>query len=152
MNEKLRIEKMKASDIDAVYALELDVYAEDPSPVEWFIEGVKSETAFYFVAYYGEELVGYCGIYLNTSVSPNYCKIGTIVVNQRFRTRGIGTALMEKMFAIAQENKINRIKLEVSTKNNAVALYSKLGFQIEETIENFYDEINEDAYVMWRYS
>lgn len=142
---------MTAADIDAVYAMELEVFDDAPWPRDWFDEGVNDPDGYYFLAYSDSILVGYCGMYNVTSKTPNYCKIAKLAVKQDFRRRGIGNLLMHKMLDTAEQLGLDTVKLEVSTKNGAVKLYRSLGFKIEETIENYYEKSGEDAYIMWRF-
>ena len=68
-----------------------------------------------------------------------------------FRRKGIGKTLMQKMLDTAKELRLDRAKLEVSTKNPAVKLYEALGFKIEEFHENYYDKSGDEGYIMWWY-
>ena len=154
----LRIEKMVAGDIDKVYAMHLENSDDDPSKyvLDWLNGTISDPFGYFFIAYYDSELVGYCGMYHNTPKSnpdievPDYCKIGNIVVKKDFRRRGVGKLLMCKMLDTAKNLGVTRTKLEVDTDNGAVELYKSLGFQIEETVEQFYDD-GGDAYIMWLY-
>jgi len=160
MNEFLRIEKMTADDIGIVYALYLSDIDDDPNRYEinWLSETIDDPYGYLFVAYWGDELAGYCGGYHNTPISnpeiqiPDYFKIGQITVKKSFRRKGIGKSLMLKMLDTARELGLGRIKLEVSIKNEgAIKLYESFGFKIEQTEVHFYDD-GDDAYIMWRYS
>ena len=156
MNETIRIEKMTIDDIPAAYAINLEANKDDPWPMEWFKEdfnGVDPEepTPYWFLAYYQDELAGFCGMYHNTSFAQHYCKIGTLAVSPAFQRKGIGKALMQKVLDTTKELGLDRAKLEVSTKNPAVKLYEALGFKIEEFHEKYYDKSGDDGYIMWWY-
>jgi len=151
MFEGLRIEKLISENIDMVYDLYKTAFGERSSTLEWLNDSLTDPDAYIYVAYLADEFVAFCGMYHNTSITPHYCKIGNIVVKEKFRGKGIGKTLMKKMLDTAKELGLDRIKLEVDTKSNAVKLYESLGFIIEKTEKNFYDN-GADAYVMWRYS
>ena len=60
-------------------------------------------------------------------------KIEYVFVSQKYRNKGIATALMDKSFKIAQLKRIKNILLNVDIKNvNAIKLYEKLGFKLNK--------------------
>ena len=71
-----------------------------------------------------------------------------IGILERYRGKGIGTALFQQLEEWAKKSQISRLELTVVTKNEAgVALYRKSGFEIDGTKRNslmidgtFYDE------------
>jgi len=81
LSDILKIEKMTADDIDAVYTLHLNNSDDDPNEYvyDWLNETVDDPFGYLFTAYWGDELVAYCGIYHNTPISnpeisiPDYC-------------------------------------------------------------------------------
>ena len=148
MTNELNIMRMLPEHVERVYAIELEVFADDPAPLSWFTDSFLDPASYYYVAFWNDELVGYCGMYHNTSFAVHYCKIAAITVKENFRGKGIGKALMATMLDNAKELGLSQAKLEVSTKNDAIKLYKAFGFEVTETIENFYDEIGEDAYIM----
>jgi len=159
MSDIFTIAKMTAGDIGAAYALHLGSSDDDPSGhvIEWLNETVDDPFGHFFVAYWGDDMVAYCGMYHNTPISnpeissPDYCKIGDIVVKKEFQGKGIGKRLILKVLETAKELGVGRTKLEVETTNErAVKLYESLGFKIEETVEGFYDD-GADAYIMWHH-
>ena len=57
-------------------------------------------------------------------------EINTVVVNPRYRRRGIATKLIETALKIAKEKHIEIVKISVEAKNVfAVELYAKVGFK-----------------------
>ena len=64
MNENLIIKKMTADDIDIVYAVHLNNLGNDPEGhiINWLNETINDPYGYFFVAYWGGELVGYCGM------------------------------------------------------------------------------------------
>ena len=147
--QNIKIEKMTVDDIDKIYKLELEIFKDDPWPVEWFHEGLSDYEGHYFIAYLDDEIAGYCGMYHISSSLPNYCQISKLAVLQQFRRRGIGKILMLKMLDKARELGLNSAMLEVNTKNDALEFYKLLGFEIKEFKENYYKKSGDDAYIMW---
>jgi ribosomal protein S18 acetylase RimI-like enzyme len=59
-----------------------------------------------------------------------YLNIHDIVVYERFRSKGLGKALMEKLVEISVERDYCKITLEVREDNQvAQSLYRSLGFE-----------------------
>ena len=66
MNECINIRKMTASDICDVYSLHLSDSDDNPNRyvINWLNETVDDPCGYYFVAFWDDELVGYCGMYI----------------------------------------------------------------------------------------
>lgn len=59
--------------------------------------------------------------------------INYFVIDEKHRKKGIGNKLINKIFEIAKENKIDNIELIVNSKNkNALEFYKKLKFEEEK--------------------
>ena len=151
MLEHLRIEKLISENIDMVYELYRTAHGDNLSTLEWLKDSLSDPNAYIYIAYFENEIIAFCGMYHNTSCTPRYCKIGNIVVKEKYRRKGIGKTLMKIMLDTTSELGVDVTKLEVETKNNAVQLYKSMGFIIEKTEKCFYDN-GADAYIMWRYS
>ena len=71
--------------------------------------------------------------------------INNIVVSEKYRNKGIATALIN--FAISKFNDLKNVFLEVNDKNiNAVNLYKKLGFKVIDVRMRYYGI--DDALIM----
>ena len=82
----------------------------------------------------GEKVLGYLEIRLVDGVID----IMNLFVNEEDRKKGVATALMNKMI---EEEDYSRIMLEVNENNNeAIRLYSKLGFKEISLRERYYGE------------
>ena len=72
------------------------------------------------------EIVGFAGIFINIDI----VEVMNIVVKKNCRHQGIGQKLLEALIQIARQTKLDRLSLEVNSKNEpAVNLYKKLGFK-----------------------
>lgn len=77
--------------------------------------------------------------FLLCSAVGREAEILTIAVAFNARRQGVGTALLNKLFAFAQKNNITRILAEVSVENEkAISLYLKNGFQITGRRKEYY--------------
>ena len=95
---------------------------------------IISDTDSVYNYYDGEKVLGYLEIRLVDGVVD----IMNLFVNEEDRRKGIATSLMEEM--INNEN-YSRIMLEVNENNNeAMRLYTKLGFKEISLRERYYGE------------
>lgn len=76
--------------------------------------------------------------YLEIRLVDGVIDIMNLFVSEEERRKGIATALMSEMI---NKEKYNRIMLEVNENNNeAIRLYTKLGFKEISFRERYYDE------------
>lgn len=91
------------------------------------------------VILWDNEIVGFANFY--EVKEGQYCSIGNVVVNSRYRNRGFGTFLITVMETIAK-TKYNVSEIHLSCFNanmNGLFMYSKLGYKpykIEKYIKN----------------
>ena len=95
---------------------------------------VISDTDSVYNYYDGDKVLGYLEIRLVDGVVD----IMNLYVNEEERRKGIATSLMEEMI---KTEDYSRIMLEVNENNNeAMRLYSKLGFKEISLRERYYGE------------
>ena len=77
------------------------------------------------------EVIGNLEIFFGRhSLSYHTAGISTVVVNPRYRRRGIAMKLVESALNVAKEKNIEIVKIDVEAKNTpAVKLYTKAGFK-----------------------
>lgn len=75
-----------------------------------------------------------CGIatlYLQPYKKLAHQCLFAIIVDEKYRGRGVGTKLLEDLIALARERfKLELLHLEVYERNPAIRIYEKLGFQV----------------------
>lgn len=95
---------------------------------------IISDTDSVYNYYDGEKVLGYLEIRLVDGVVD----IMNLFVNEEDRRKGVATALMEEMI---KTEDYSRIMLEVNeTNDEAMRLYSKLGFKEISLRERYYGE------------
>ena len=78
--------------------------------------------------------------------------ISNVAVREKFRKRGVASALIDAMNSYCIVNNAEFITLEVRVSNTpAVNLYEKSGFENLGRRKNFYSAPNEDAFIMTKY-
>ncbi|MBO5154966.1 MAG: ribosomal protein S18-alanine N-acetyltransferase [Eubacterium sp.] len=142
----MTIREMSASDIDAVAALEAEIFSM-PWSARGFADTLYREDVLFLVACDGEKLLGYVGVYCTADEG----EITNVAVVQSARRRGVGRALIGELIHALADREIFRIVLEVRASNEpAIRLYEQEGFAVVGTRKNFYEKPTEDAYVMVR--
>lgn len=135
--------RAEEKDIEDIENLEKECFSTPWSQTA-IKEAMENNTAF-FIAKKGEETVGYIGI--SAVLDEGY--ITNVAVSQKKRRKGIGTALLNRVFSFARDNNLSFVSLEVRVSNqNAISLYTALGFKEEGKRKNFYDKPKEDALIL----
>lgn len=142
----MMIREMTASDIDAVAALEAELFSM-PWSAQGFADTLCREDVLFLVACEDDSLLGYVGVYCTADEG----EITNVAVAQTARRRGIGQELLRHLIDQLVQRGIGRIVLEVRVSNDpAIRLYEKQGFVTMGKRKNFYEKPTEDAYVMVR--
>ena len=101
----------------------------------------------YVVRTPGCAVAGFCAFWLVF----DEIHINNIAMRPRFRGQGMGTALMHRVLAEAGQLGARRATLEVRASNQqALSLYTRLGFYVAGTRRNYYTNPVEDALILWR--
>ncbi len=108
--------------------------------LEWIASGNKL-----FVAIENGRFLGHIGI--STVLDEGY--IANVAVKPECRKKGVATLLVERIFALASDEGLSFVSLEVRESNSpAISLYEKMGFKTEGKRKNFYRNPDEDALIM----
>jgi len=146
MSDKLVIRRLTDDDVEPLSAIESASFSM-PWSAEDFAALLTRDYCVYYVAELDGEVAGCCGM-------TNICNEGNIdnvVVAEKFRGRGIATALLERLLEEGDSLGITAYTLEVRVSNTpAIHVYEKLGFVSEGIRPNFYEKPTEDANIMWK--
>ena len=137
---------MRKSDLPAVAKLE-EKYFSVPWSEHALKQSLEKPEYLFFVASEKGEAVGYGGV-LKVLDEGN---ILNIVVDERFRGRGIGRELTRTLLEEGKRQGMQAFTLEVRVGNvSAIRLYESLGFVSEGVRKHFYEKPVEDALIMWK--
>jgi L-phenylalanine/L-methionine N-acetyltransferase len=99
-------------------------------------------------------VVGSVSLLVNQRARRHHAADLGIAVDERYHGRGVGTALLEAVLALADDwLNLHRVELTVATANaHAVRLYRRYGFEIEGTLRDyaFTDGAYADVFAMGR--
>jgi ribosomal-protein-alanine N-acetyltransferase len=108
-------------------------------------EACQSKCGISLVCELEDEIVGYCLMW--TSLDEG--NITNVAVDERYRNKGDGRALMKTLETYGLERGIRNFYLEVRKSNeSAVRMYQNAGYKPVGIRKNFYEKPAEDAIIM----
>jgi ribosomal-protein-alanine N-acetyltransferase len=142
----VHVQAMRRRHVRSVLKIEQVVYPRPWSASLFLSELALRSTRAYFVARIGRELVGYAGLMM--TVDDGH--VTTIAVDPKWHRHKIGTRLLLVLAREAIARGATSLTLEVRmTNRGAQELYRRFGFGPVGVRKNYYQEVNEDALVMW---
>ena len=140
----IQVVTMAEEHISALAQLEKECFA-DPWSEKALAEELTNPNAVFRVALIDEEVAGYVGM-LHVLDEGDICNVA---VFDKFRRRGVATALIQHLVDYAVENQLSFITLEVRESNmGAQKFYETMGFETIGIRKNFYDNPKEHAILL----
>ncbi len=137
---------MKRRHLRGVMAIERQVYPRPWSPNLFLSEMAETRNRCYLVARIDREVVGYGGL-IGYGEEAHVTNIAVDPLHHRHK---IGTRLLHDLIQNAILLGADAVSLEVRVSNwGAQRLYGRFGFRPVGVRKNYYQEINEDALIMW---
>jgi ribosomal-protein-alanine N-acetyltransferase len=145
---QLKIESMRIEDLEDVLEIEGLSFATPWSRNSFLYELLENERAIYLVARNQfNKVIGYIGMW----VVFDEGHITNLAAHPSYRRQGVGKALMEHLIAVARDNDVKNLTLEVRRSNlSAQELYQKIGFVHMGVRRKYYLDNKEDALIMWK--
>ena len=144
MSEAL-IRRMELKDLDAVAAIEAATFARPWSRASFEQELTRNVAARYLGAELEGQVVGYAGAWIILDESH----VTNIAIEENFRGRGIGKQLTAGLMQYLSNLGAAYATLEVRVSNErAQNLYRSLGFVSIGKRKKYYEDNNEDAFLM----
>ena len=136
---------MRLKDVEVVAAIEKETFARPWSPDSFRQELTRNVVARYLVAEEDGQILGYAGAWVILDESH----ITNIAVREDARGRGLGKRLTAELLQILSNLGAGYATLEVRVSNlRAQNLYKSLGFISVGKRKRYYEDNNEDAYLM----
>ncbi len=143
---RVEVTRMRRRHLRGVMAIERRVYARPWSPNLFVAEMTEPNNRCYLVARIDKAVVGYAGLICY----GDEAHITNIAVDPQHQRRRIATRLLYEQMFQAIEMGANAVSLEVRVTNYfAQRLYARFGFRPAGVRRNYYQELNEDALIMW---
>ncbi len=145
MTPELEIRQLAYADLPQVIAIERRAFPT-PWSLAMFVLELSKPSGICLAALEDGEMVGY----LVCSRYDTVWHVMNVAVDDRLLRRGIATALMERLFGLADKPN-EQYTLEVRTSNDgAIRLYERFGFRAAGRRRAYYHDNREDALIMWR--
>lgn len=143
---RLEVGRMRRRHLRGVMAIERQVYARPWSPNLFIAEMTEPNNRCYLVARVDRAVVGYAGMICY----GDEAHITNIAVDPQQHRRHIGSRLLLEQMTEAIEMGAQAVSLEVRVTNwGAQRMYGRFGFRPVGIRRNYYQELNEDALIMW---
>lgn len=134
----MEIRKMREGDVAEAYSLICSSLDEHFAP----------EVVSYFLAQWPSGQVVACdlsghviGYLAGARLSSGRCSIALFCIGPAYRSRGIGTMMLERFRHFATMEGMSAIQLEVKESNLAARrFYTRNGFSVTETLPAFYND------------
>ncbi|MCI0634025.1 MAG: ribosomal protein S18-alanine N-acetyltransferase [Actinobacteria bacterium] len=137
---------MRRRHLRGVMAIERQVYPRPWSPNLFISEMAESRNRCYLVARIDRQVVGYGGLICYGEEAH----ITNVAVDPDLQRRKIGMRVLNDLILAAIEMGADAVSLEVRVTNwGAQRLYGRFGFHPVGVRKNYYQEIGEDALIMW---
>ena len=139
------VDLMTVDDLPAVHVIERESFST-PWPSHAYRQELESNRlAHYIVARWGDEIVGFAGIWLLVDEAH----VTTFATRRAWRRQGIGERLLLALLDLAIARGAHEATLEVRPSNApARRLYEKYGFKVVGVRPRYYSDNNEDALIM----
>lgn len=135
-------------DLPVLVSLDREYFADTAWPIEQFREELSGPTRKFIIGESDEVVIAYAGAFLPSA--GGVADLMTIAVNPNFRRQGIAKYLIAELESWAKARGGEAMMLEVDVENNdAIALYSKLGYEKLNIRKNYYG-YGKDAQIMKR--
>jgi [ribosomal protein S18]-alanine N-acetyltransferase len=145
MTEPLQIRRLAYADLPQVIAVERRAFTT-PWSLAMFVLEMSKPTGICLAALRHGRIVGY----LVCSRYDTVWHLMNVAVDPRLRREGLATALIERLFSMA-DGPGEQYTLEVRTSNApAISLYEAFGFRAAGRRRGYYHDNREDAVIMWR--
>jgi ribosomal-protein-alanine N-acetyltransferase len=143
---KLEVVRMRRRHLRGIMLIERQVYARPWSPNLFMAEMTEPHNRCYLVAREERTVVGYAGMICY----GDEAHVTNIAVDPQQQRRGVGARLLLEQMHNAIELGGHAVSLEVRVTNwGAQRLYGRFGFHPVGIRRNYYQELNEDALIMW---
>jgi ribosomal-protein-alanine N-acetyltransferase len=141
----LEIRRLTYADLPHVIAIERRAFPT-PWSLAMFVLELSKPSGICLAALRDGRLVGY----LVCSRYDTVWHLMNVAVEPELRRQGIASALIERLFELA-DGPSEQFTLEVRTSNDAaIKLYENFGFRAAGRRRGYYHDNREDALIMWR--
>lgn len=149
-NPELNTRVMEIEDIEQVLKIEKKSFPIPWSEYAFYCEILENPLADYLVLVDQKEsnrILGYAGMW----IILDEAHITNIAIDPEHRGQRWGEFLLFSLIDFALKKGVLALTLEVRISNlSALKLYERVGFKKEGLRRAYYEDNNEDAFIMWK--
>ncbi|NLY90970.1 MAG: ribosomal protein S18-alanine N-acetyltransferase [Firmicutes bacterium] len=142
-----KVEPMTLDDLPEVLSIEDESFPIPWSRSSFLYELLENQRAYYCVAKADGKVLGFIGMWIIFDEGH----ITNLAVAAAHRRLGVGRALLQHLVTEAKIRGLKYLTLEVRASNYAAQrLYEEFGFVKTGVRPGYYQDNQEDAYIMWK--
>ncbi len=135
----VRIRAARDDDVEEMFRLEQECFEVEAFSTHQLQYLINTKTAVSFVAECEGGFAGFVIGLTNRNRFGRYGRVYTLDVDDRFRRRGIASALLAALTERLRQAGCSKCFLEVKLDNDrAIPLYEKMGFERSRIVPNYY--------------
>ena len=144
----MNIKRVTSKDLKKIIEIESMVFGKDAFS-EKLIKKLIKENLFFFKLEKANIKKHLIGFVIVISDQKDCANIINFLINPKYQNKGYGSFLLNHtILKIKEFDKVKKIILNVNINNSsAIKLYEKIGFQIIQKINNYY-QLKDSAYLM----
>jgi len=126
----------RSLDVDDLVFLRMDI--TDPAVVKAWIERLEEGRAVSLLAETQGALIGYGSLFDSELTWQRHLGEIRLLVDRRYRSRGLGHALVGELFRIARARGLRKLVAHVTAdQRGAIAMFERHGFKVEALLQDF---------------
>ncbi len=146
VREQISFRPMKLEDLSSVMVIERASFTAPWSEEIFRNDMIENLNSIYEVGIIDGEVATYAGLWVLNEIGH----ITTIATRHDLRGRGLGEAALLNIIETGRLEGVEKFTLEVRESNTeAIKMYEKHGFKLVGRRKKYYQEVGEDALVMW---
>ncbi len=135
----VRIRAAMDGDVEQMFRLEQECFEIEAFSAHQLQYLINTRTAISFVAEYEGNFAGFVIGLTNRNRFGKYGRVYTLDVDDRYRRKGIASALLTALNERMRQAGCTKCFLEVKLDNTrAIPLYEKMGFERSRIVPNYY--------------
>ena len=121
-----KFEALTANELYTILRLRSEVFVVEQDCVYQDLDD-KDKKALHVIGWYGNTIVAYTRIF-DVKLYFNEASIGRVVVEQKHRSKGFGTDIMNASIDAIKKH-YNQAQIKISAQTYLIKFYNKLGFK-----------------------
>ena len=121
-----KFEALTANELYTILRLRSEVFVVEQDCVYQDLDD-KDKKALHVIGWYGNTIVAYTRIF-DVKLYFNEASIGRVVVDQKHRSKGFGTDIMNASIDAIKKH-YNQTQIKISAQTYLIKFYNKLGFK-----------------------